>query len=260
MAAGWFLATTPRWTVFMTVGAIACAASVGTGLWLLLDSPLTYARYREVIVAAQWYIVPMFLLDKHPLLEAAKQQMSTSSFKGLCAALFFKWPPFLLCTYAFPVITAWAPLVQFISLMLLNMSALHAIANFGDDLVAGPLFSRACKRVDPTFKAHVSYIMRMRSRLMGQPPPSSTVLDGRCRQYLFGVWLLGLGIVYWFSFFRSAIRERQERRDYLQSLGIQASVTWPQLCVTVVQLFTIQAYLSGFLILFLDDISPGFLA
>jgi hypothetical protein len=201
------------------------------------------------------YTFPCLILDKHPILEAAKQQMPTEPFRKLNAVLLFKWPPYLAWTIAFPVVTAWVPSVQFISLGLLYASSFHAMLMYGDQLVADPMIASTCKRVAFGLAPLTSLMTTIHNRVMKLP--TTQVPSGgeevSCQQYIFATWLVSLAIVFWVVLFWRARNERKERAEYLQTLGIRCRIAWPHLRVMVVQLVILQLFLTFYLMLLLED-------
>lgn len=175
-------------------------------------------------------------------------------------ALLFKWPPYLLCSMAFPVVMAWVPHVQLASLLLLNGSAVHALAVFGNELIANPGILATCSSVETVLTWRMHFVARMPSIAMGYPLPSKPEVGqaASCQYYLLGLWLMCLSAVFWHTLFRHAKSEREEREQYLHSLGFRGRVTWPLFRVMLVQVLSTQLFVTLFIVLFLEELLEGF--
>jgi hypothetical protein len=168
----------------------------------------------------------------------------------MLAVLIYKWPIFLIINMAFPVVTAWAPYVQFLAFILMHASAVHAMVRFGKKLMTNLYIIGACRATDAAFSWPVS--------LMGWGTNQVTHGDGggalHCEYYLLAMWFMCLSVVFWQSLLWRIRNEQKERREYLQSLGIHSTVAWPKLKVMVTQLVILQLYLTVYFMLSLEDL------
>eukprot|EP00884_Botryococcus_braunii_P005759 jgi/Botrbrau1/15184/Bobra.0149s0049.1 len=254
------LCTLPGWTKLVTAGAFASTASLSTGLGLLLFSPSTYAQYREIIAATQWYSCPLLMLDSHLILERARTLLPLFPSRIPWLLLLFKWPPYLLLAMAFPVVAAWIPLVQLVSLFLMNLSSLHALAVYGNELLASPLVLQTCKAAEAALTQPVRSATGMCSSAVAHSLFAVSAEDGQaasCRRYVFGMWLLCQYLVFWLTLLWHARRERKEREQFLHTLGFEGSVTWPMFRVMLMEILAIQAFVTILFMLFLEDIVEG---
>eukprot|EP00884_Botryococcus_braunii_P005760 jgi/Botrbrau1/15185/Bobra.0149s0050.1 len=254
--------TSTTWTALLAAGACASIASLSTGLGLLLYCPSTYAQYREIIVATQFYILPLVLLDKHQFLERGRVRLLGSTLRGIGIMLFFKWPPYLLLTRAFPVVAVWAPYVQLISLLMLNVGTVHALLVYGNELLASPGVMPTCKLIDTVLTGRLGLLTVLR-RLSGACPyllPARVAAAGGalpCRRYIFGMWIMGQVAVFWLTLFEHAGSERKQRAQFLASLGVPGPVTWPLFRDMVVRVVGVQLLVALFFVLFLEDLLEG---
>eukprot|EP00884_Botryococcus_braunii_P005757 jgi/Botrbrau1/15182/Bobra.0149s0047.1 len=250
----WALYTVPGSTTLRNAGAFITVLTLSTGLGLLVYSPSTYVRYREILAASQWYCQPLLLLDKHLMLERARVNMLLSPSKGLWCVLMFKWPPFLLYSLAFPVVAIWVPYVQLVSLLMLNVSAMNALAIFGDELIAGTAMLRMCSVIENALTGCGILAKKMANVGSVYPLPTRPNVGdvASCRRYLFGLWLMLQSAVFWPTLFWNARCERKEREQFLHSLGIHGSVTWPLFKKMLVNIVGVQLLVIIFYLLFLD--------
>jgi hypothetical protein len=178
-------------------------------------------------------------------------RMSVAPSRAVFAVLLFKLPVFLSHTLAFPVVASWAPCVQFVTLILLYASAGHATITYGKKLMANPYLIGTCRAADDVFSWPMS--------LLGLGTQWGTHGDGgdalHCEYYLLGMWFLCLSVVFWQSLFWQIKIEQRERRQYLQSLGLNGTMAWPELKVMVMQLVALQLYLTLLFMLSLEDFS-----
>lgn len=177
--------------------------------------------------------------------------------RDLWAVLLFKWPPYLVYSLAFPVVTSWVPHVQLVSLLILETSSVHAMAVFGKELVTSPAILQACGAVDAalTRPMHMGAARRGSGTAYGLPSGVAEMGPAAsCRSYIFGMWLMCLSAVFWSVLFWHARCERKEREEYLHSLGFRGSLTWPLLRVMVVRVLGVQLLVTLFFVVFLEDL------
>jgi hypothetical protein len=197
------------------------------------------------------YIIPFNVMDNHPILDAAMQQMPSCQNKGLNAVLLFKWPPYLLLNLAFPVVTSWVPTVHFIALLFMYGSALHALVMFGDALASDPVISGTCKVVGSVLTSPITLAMKAFSADL-RPTSAPEEQSLHCQHFILAFWLVCVTTVFWLSLLWQARMESKERAEFLVSLGTPGTITWPHFRVMVLQLIFLQVFLFLYLILALE--------